>query len=381
MSQKRPDTFLTLLVSFLVLIHSDLFAAQATANWKADWEATQRAAEKEARLVIYGPPGADQQKLYTEVFQQNFPRIRVNYTPGRMSEVISRIMAEQRAGMRQADLVLGGTDILLGTLKEKGFLQPIRPALLLAEVLDTGAWFKGKLWFADKEEKFIPMWRAVPYTAACINTSLVKASELKSYWDLLQPRWKGKIVSQDLRIGSARNQMYTVYSRKDLGPEYLKRLYGEMDVTISRSLPQIADWIAGGKFAIAIGGVDCDDLTVKGLPVVPIHFEGIAAVGAGTDPASWLASSPNTNAAKVFLNWILSRDGQTQFQKLTRENSLRGASTKNSIGEFWPTYFSGARSSIVGPAITRPAAKYATQTTKPPITIRNTRARMRKRIS
>jgi len=322
-SQKLPGIFLTLLVSFLMLSRSELFAAQATVNWKTDWGATQRAAEKEGRLVIYGPRGADQQKLYTEVFQQSFPKIRVNYTPGRISEIISRIMAEQRAGMRQADLVLGGTDILLGTLKDKGFLQPIRPALLLPEVLDTGAWFKGKLWFADKEEKFIPMWRAVPYTAACINTSLVKASELKSYWDLLQPRWKGKIVSQDLRIGSARNQMFTVYSRKDLGPEYLKRLYGEMDVTISRSLPQIADWIAGGKFAIAIGAVDCDDLTAKGLPVIPIHFEGIAAVGAGTDPASWLASSPNTNAAKVFLNWILSRDGQTQFQKVTHENSLR----------------------------------------------------------
>jgi len=142
---------------------------------------------------------------------------------------------------------------------------------------------------------------------------------------------KSKIVSQDLRIGSARNQMFTVYSRKDLGPEYLKRLYGEMDVTISRSLPQIADWIAGGKFAIAIGGVDCDDLAAKGLPVVPIHFEGIAAVGAGTDPASWLASSPNTHAARVFLNWILSRDGQTHFQKLTRENSLRVDIAKEGI--------------------------------------------------
>src|SRR5512132_4316665 len=53
------------------------------------------------------------------------------------------------------------------------------------------------------------------------------------------------------------------------------------------------------------------------------RVEGIAAVGAGTDPAAWLASSPNKNAAKVFLNWILSRDGQNQFQKLTRENSLR----------------------------------------------------------
>jgi len=307
------------LVLFALNARTVLFAAQAPTNW----EATQRAAEKEAKLVIYGPPGADQQKLYTEIFQQAFPKIKVNYTPGRISEIISRIMAEQRAGMRQADLVLGGTDILLGTLKDKGLLQPIRPALMLPEVLDGNNWFKGKLWFADNEDKFVAMWRAVPYTAACINTNLVKASELKSYWDLLQPKWKGKIVSQDLRIGSARNQMYTVYSRKDLGPEFLKRLYGEMEITFSRNLPQIADWVAGGKFAIAIGGVDCDDLAAKGLPVVPIHFEGIAAVGAGTDPASWLASSPNSNTAKVFLNWILSRDGQIQFQKLTHENSLR----------------------------------------------------------
>ena len=78
-----------------------LHAAQTATNWKTDWQATQRAAEKETRLVIYGPPGADQQKLYTGVFQQSFPRIRVNYTPGRISEIISRIMAEQRAGMRR----------------------------------------------------------------------------------------------------------------------------------------------------------------------------------------------------------------------------------------------------------------------------------------
>ncbi|HEY7219953.1 MAG TPA: extracellular solute-binding protein [Candidatus Binatia bacterium] len=323
MTSRNHVYALGVIVVSLLALHSEVHSAQAPANWQSDWDATQRAAEKEGRLIIYGPTGADQQQLYTQVFQQAFPKIKVNYTPGRMSVVISRIMAEQRAGMRQVDLVLGGTDILLGTLKDKGLLQPIRPSLVLPDVLDVSAWFKGKLWFADREEKFIPMWRAVPYTAACINTHLVKANELKSYWDLLQPKWKNKIVSQDLRIGSARNQMYTVYFRKDLGPEYLKRLYGEMDVTISRNLPQIADWLAGGKFAVAIGGVDCDDLAAKGLPVVPIHFEGIAAVGAGTDPASWLASSPNTNAAKVFLNWILSRDGQTQFQKLTRENSLR----------------------------------------------------------
>jgi iron(III) transport system substrate-binding protein len=314
---------IVLMLAALNPFRAEAFAAQAQLNWKTDWESTQKAAEKEGRLIIYGPTGIDQQRLYTDVFQQSFPKIKVNYTPGRISEIISRIMAEQRAGIRQADLVLGGTDILLGTLKDKGFLQPIRPVLMMPEVLDTSAWFKRKLWFADTEDKFVAMWRAVPYTAACINTSLVKTNELKSYWDLLNPKWKGKLVSQDLRIGSARNQMYAIYVREDLGPKYLTRLYTEMDITISRSLPQISDWIAGGKFAIALGGIECQDMAAKGLPVAPIHLEGLAAVGAGTDPAAFLASAPHTNAAKIFLNWILTREGQNQFQKLTRENSFR----------------------------------------------------------
>ncbi len=319
---------LLLWLSSLAVGHS---AAQDKPNWKTEWEATLKAAEKEGRLVVYGPTGRDQQTLYTDVFQQAFPKIRVYYTPGRISEIISRIMAEQRAGIREVDLVLGGTDILLGTLKEKGLLQPIRPALLLPDVLDKSAWFRGKLWFADTEDKYVLMWRAVPYVAACVNTNLVKPNEMKSYWDLLKPKWKGKIVSQDLRIGSARNQMYSIYVREDLGPRYLKRLYGEMDVTISRSLPQISDWIASGKFAVALGGVDCLGLVAKGLPVIPIHLEGLAAVGAGTDPAAFLASAPHANAAKVFLNWVLTRDAQISFQKLTKENSLRVDISKEGI--------------------------------------------------
>jgi len=297
-------------------------AGQA-ANWKADWDATVRAAEKEGQLVIYSPRGREQEMLYSEIFPKSFPKIRVQYTPGRLSQMISRLMAEQRAGVRQVDLLLGGTDVLLGTFKDKGLLQPIRPLLVLPEVLDPAAWFKGKLLFADSEEKFIALYRAVPYSSACINTNLIKPGELKSYWDFVNPKWKAKIASQDFSSGSARNQMYVLYVREDLGPKYLKRLIGEMDITFSRNVVQLGDWLAQGKFAIALGGVDCSDLALKGLPVALIFLEGLAAVGAGNDPASMLASAPHPNASKVFLNWILSREGQIAFQKLTKENSLR----------------------------------------------------------
>jgi iron(III) transport system substrate-binding protein len=297
-------------------------AAQPT-NWKADWEATVRAAEKEGQLVIYGPRGRDQEILYSEIFPKAFPKIRVQYTPGRLSQQISRLMAEQRAGVRQVDLLLGGTDVLLGTFKDKGLLQPIRPLLVLPEVLEPAAWFKGKLLFADSEEKYIALFRAVPYSSACINTNFIKPGELKSYWDMVNPKWKGKIASQDFASGSARNQMYVLYVRDDLGQKYLRRLVGEMEITFSRNVVQLGDWLAQGKYAIALGGVDCPDLAAKGLPVKPIFLEGLGAVGAGNDPASMLASAPHTNASKVFLNWLLSREGQMAFQKLTKENSLR----------------------------------------------------------
>jgi len=71
---KLCAALITLTVLLVLLTHGDLCAAQTPGNWKADWEATQRAAEKEAKLVIYGPPGADQQKLYTDVFHQAFPK-------------------------------------------------------------------------------------------------------------------------------------------------------------------------------------------------------------------------------------------------------------------------------------------------------------------
>src|SRR5262249_6215559 len=105
---------------WLVCARGYSIAAQALANWKTDWETTLSAAEKEGQLVIYGPRGRDQEVLYSEIFPRAFPKIRVQYTSGRLSQQISRLMAEQRAGVRQVDLLMGGTHVILGTFKDRG---------------------------------------------------------------------------------------------------------------------------------------------------------------------------------------------------------------------------------------------------------------------
>ena len=100
------------------------------------------------------------------------------------------------------------------------------------------------------------------------NTRLVKKEELPRTWDdLLQPRWKGKIISRDFRVpgpGSGNARMF--YYMPDVGPGFLKKLYGEMDVTLFRDYRQGTDWLAVGKAAICFF-CDVDISKSQGLPV------------------------------------------------------------------------------------------------------------------
>jgi hypothetical protein len=121
------------------------------ANWQAEWEKALAAARREGQLTIYGQSGDE--RIYVEAFQKVFPFVRVAYASGRLSELVSRIMTERRAGKYLVGLAIGGTIIPLETLKPAGVLEPIRPLLILPEVLDGAAWFQKKLWFADSEGK------------------------------------------------------------------------------------------------------------------------------------------------------------------------------------------------------------------------------------
>ena len=77
-------------------------------------------------------------------------------------------------------------------------LEPVKPLLLLPEVVDTSGWFEGKHHYDDPENRYIFVFEGTPRSGEITyNTKLVNPSEIKSYWDLLNPKWKGKIVSVD----------------------------------------------------------------------------------------------------------------------------------------------------------------------------------------
>ena len=156
-------------------------------------------------------------------------------------------------------------------------------------------------------------------------------AEFKSYWDFLNPKWKGKIVARDIRIaGPGGDNMRFFYHHPALGPKFIHRLFSEMDLTLTRDFRQGIDWLGQGKFPLAIffSGSDVKAAAHQGLPVDVIdnsRFKEGAPLGVGFGTLSLLKNAPHPNAAKVFLNWFLSREGQSDFQKTSAKYIDAGA--------------------------------------------------------
>ena len=147
---------------------------------RAEWEASVAAAKKEGKVVVYGIPGVDLDKLFKEHFEVTFPGIKVESVPDR--DATERIVAERRAGKFVPDVYLGAASSTeFSSLRAQGIFQPLRPFLVLPEVLDESRWFEGKLWFIDKEEKYSLIYAVAVGTLIAVNANLINPHEMTSY--------------------------------------------------------------------------------------------------------------------------------------------------------------------------------------------------------
>jgi hypothetical protein len=91
-----------------------------------------------------------------------------------------------------------------------------------------------------------------------------------------------------------------------------------MQPTLGRDRRQITDWLAQGRFALCVGCRDAGRAKTQGLPVEELESvdwkEGVQLTSGGGS-LSFIKGAPNPNAAKVFVNWFLSRKGQTALQR------------------------------------------------------------------
>ena len=302
-----------------ICLRLELAAAEKTAG-QLDWEKTLQAAKQEAQIVIYAAMGPYHPQIFTE-FQKDYPEIKATIIHGNSSRISPRLLAERRAGKYLADVYLGGPTSLYSFYQNKLF-DPLAPLLVLPEVVDTSLWWEGKHLYIDPERKHIFVNEgSVSGFTITYNSKLAKAEEFKSYWDMLAPKWKGKIVSLDARDpGFGASELRYVYYHPELGGEFIRRLFGEMDVTLSREHQQAIDWIGIGKFALCAFCRDGSATKAKaqGLPVDYINHNDLKEMPRLRGSASAITlvnRAPHQNAAKVFINWFLSRRGQIVYQE------------------------------------------------------------------
>jgi len=305
-----------------------LAAVAAHADWKADWEKTVAAAKKEGRVNLYiGRYG--QPQLLAE-FTKEFPEIKPISVNGSGNQLALRILAEARAGKPIGDLYSGGANSSYTLLYRGRVLAPFPPALILPEVVDPSKWYTGKHVYTDNDGKYIFVYIANPGRGSVsYNTSLVNPAEFKSHWDLINPKWRGKFGSQPLTETGLGASLQFFYYHPEIGPEWIRKLYSTMDVTFGdRHL--LVDWLAKGKLALCIGCRGTEKARNQGLPVADFDdgmWKEAQGVTTGGGSLSLIKDAPHPNAAKVFINWFLSRRGQIAMQS---SNDLYGEPPPNS---------------------------------------------------
>lgn len=300
--------------------------ASGQADWKKEWEKTLQAAKKEGRVAVLGPPIAGHREAIMK-FQEALPDIRLEFTGVPPAQLDPRITQERKVGQYLWDVTVTGFGPDAFTRQiPAGWYDPIRPALILPEVLDNSKWLGGfEAGFMDKGKTYGYAFTLNVQKTVFVNHDLIPESHLRKLEDLLDPSWKGKIAFYDPRTRGPGGSIFTLL-RKLMGDENLKRLIVDQGTVITQDSRQLSEWVVRGRYPIGIG-VTVSEVARFQNEGVGLNVKWFRLPVENVTP-SWggvylMNRAPNSHAAKAFINWLLRRDAQTVWAKLGQVNSRR----------------------------------------------------------
>ncbi|HLH22299.1 MAG TPA: substrate-binding domain-containing protein [Chloroflexota bacterium] len=292
---------------------------------QTQWDALVAAARQEGQLSLHGPPTPDTRQMVPEAFTRRFG-IPVEYNALRSNEIAVKMVTEKQAGLITIDAMLTGLTSYADILYPNGLLADLRAALILPEVTDPTVWILEPTdLFLDPEHTRLMRLFYTTTAAAAVNRDYVDPTRVKVAADLLRPELKGKISAEDPTVpGSGANVAAHFYLR--LGEEFVRTLYGEQAV-VTRDNRQRADWLVRGTqpVTLSLSAAELDKVLQDGFPVEVIRklddLPGLTGSAFGV--AALVEGAPHPNAAKLFVNWIASREGLEVFSRAERVAGTR----------------------------------------------------------
>lgn len=284
------NVLVSLLVSaFIILVQANAALSQANPDPKLI-----EAAKKEGELVYYTTMTLSQSKKVMDKFQKKFPFIKVELFRTGGGPLLNKILTEARGGRHAWDVLSGRGEMVL-PLMENQFLASYRSPES-KKIGDD---------LVDKEG----YWTAYyvnPYVLG-YNTNLVKKEEVpKTYEQLLDPKWKGKKISVDTEAFGLLSGLIRAWG-KEKAVSYFKRLAAQDPVPMRGNTNRVQLTMAGEFPLIVAYAPTIQRETSKGAPIDWVPLEPVAVQ---VNPIMFAAKAPHPSAAKLFVDFALSEEGQ-----------------------------------------------------------------------
>jgi ABC-type Fe3+ transport system substrate-binding protein len=247
-------------------------------------------AKKEGKLVVYASATAPQLQMYFAAFNKKYPFIKTEFFRTGKQKLVSKIILEEQARQRIAD-VIHTSVIEINILKKRGILSKYIPR----ESTSYPSPYK------DPDG----LWTSAYASGTLLgyNSRQVKRDEVpKSYDELLNPRWKNSIA-----IDSNKIEWFAMLLKLK-GRPYMEKL-AALNPTLRDGNTLVLQLLAAGEFPISAGVYEysVEDLKSRGAPV---DWFGLEPVITYTVAVSLPSQPNNPNAAKLFIEWLLSKEGQ-----------------------------------------------------------------------
>lgn len=305
-----------------------LFAGAAVAqDWtgKSAWDSTVAAAKKEGRVTVSGPVGNSWREALTS-FSKDYG-IRVEFTAAHGADFWPRFEQEQKLGKSLWDLRISAPDVnSYGLLARGDRIADLRAMLILPEVTSDAAWYGGyDAIYTDNAKKYFAGFGMVASPVAWVNRDVLPEAELASFHDLADAKFKGKVTTLDWRGGSASNNFALMLADPKYGADFIRKLVIDNEIVVTTNSKQQVDWLVRGNYPVAISVTSnlLFNMQETGLALNVKPLPGPLKYSSSFGGLIAFQNPPNPNAAKVYANWVMTREAQDRIAKSANYNSRR----------------------------------------------------------
>ena len=294
-----------LIQSFRAVACAAAGLAMMTAGAQAADPALVEAAKKEGTVVWYASVIANQlARPMVAAFEKKYPGIKVQLVDGQATDLVVKLINEGKAGNIQADVSHGAANIR-APLEDAGLVDTYLP--------ESAKDYSGDL--KDPGSKWVA--QSMLYLLPAYNSDMVAEKDApKSFEDLLDPKWKGKMAWTNAMVqGGAPGFIGTVLGSmgEEKGMDYLRKLSAQKMINVPANQRVVLDQAIAGEFPIALS-VFINHVAIsaqKGAPIKPILVNPVTGI---IDTAFLIKGAKHPNAGKLLIDFIVSKEGQEIFR-------------------------------------------------------------------